>query len=50
MSENDTELENLAIDPPDNQGGGSLDTTGTTTEPIPIDPPDNQGGGTSTGG
>ena len=48
MSEKDTEVENVAIDPPDNQGGGSaLDTSGTTNDPAPIDPPDNQGGGTA---
>lgn len=42
MSDKETDLQNLAIDPPDNQGGGNLETS-TDTEPI--DPPDNQGGG-----
>jgi hypothetical protein len=46
MSDKDTELENVAIDPPDNQGGGSVDST-NPTDTAPIDPPDNQGGGTT---
>lgn len=46
MSEKESELDNLAIDPPDNQGGGSL-TDAASTETAPIDPPDNQGGGSA---
>ena len=43
--------DNLPIDPPDNQGGGSnatatsVDSESSSTETAPIDPPDNQGGG-----
>jgi hypothetical protein len=42
--------DNLPIDPPDNQGGGtatttSVDSPSSGTESAPIDPPDNQGGG-----
>ena len=42
--------DNEPIDPPDNQGGGNLadssSTSGTSgTDAAPIDPPDNQGGG-----
>lgn len=44
MSDKENDLENVAIDPPDNQGGGSLETTADTE---PIDPPDNQSGGGS---
>ena len=38
------------IDPPDNQGGGNVTSTGSESEVLepqaaPIDPPDNQGGG-----
>jgi hypothetical protein len=40
MSDKDTE----PIDPPDNQGGGSL-ADSSSTDAAPIDPPDNQGGG-----
>ena len=45
MSDKENDLDNLAIDPPDNQGGGNLETTNSTE---PIDPPDNQSGGSST--
>ena len=44
MSDKENDVENLAIDPPDNQGGGNL-AEGSSTETAPIDPPDNQGGG-----
>jgi hypothetical protein len=50
MSDKENDVENLAIDPPDNQGGGNvtaanLESSGTGEETAPIDPPDNQGGG-----
>ena len=51
MSDKENDLENSAIDPPDNQGGGNVAATSlesdAVTEPdaAPIDPPDNQGGG-----
>ncbi|HEU4432831.1 MAG TPA: hypothetical protein VFR51_05500 [Pyrinomonadaceae bacterium] len=44
MSDKENDVENLAIDPPDNQGGGKM-TESSGTETAPIDPPDNQGGG-----
>ena len=44
MSDKENDVENLAIDPPDNQGGGNL-AEASSTETAPIDPPDNQGGG-----
>ena len=51
MSAKETDLETSAIDPPDNQGGGTVTATGLDSEAVsdpdaaPIDPPDNQGGG-----
>lgn len=50
MSDRENELENVVIDPPDNQGGGNvtgagLESSGSGTDAEPIDPPDNQGGG-----
>lgn len=50
MSERENDLDAVAIDPPDNQGGGnvtgaSLESSGSGEETAPIDPPDNQGGG-----
>ena len=50
MSDTENELETVAIDPPDNQGGGtatgaSLEPSSSGTDTEPIDPPDNQGGG-----
>jgi len=44
MSDKENELENLTIDPPDNQGGGGLNAE-AEPDAAPIDPPDNQGGG-----
>ena len=44
MSDKENDVENLDIDPPDNQGGGNM-TESSGTETAPIDPPDNQGGG-----
>lgn len=44
MSDTEKDLDNVAIDPPDNQGGGNL-AESAGTESAPIDPPDNQGGG-----
>ena len=44
MSDKENDVENLAIDPPDNQGGGNL-ADSSSTDAAPIDPPDNQGGG-----
>ena len=43
MSDKENDVDNVAIDPPDNQGGGNVTTSGE--EAAPIDPPDNQGGG-----
>ena len=48
MSDKENDAEDLAIDPPDNQGGGNVSSSGfesSGTETAPIDPPDNQGGG-----
>lgn len=52
MSEKENDIENLAIDPPDNQGGGnaaaaSLESSRTSEDAAPIDPPDNQSGGSA---
>jgi hypothetical protein len=46
MSDKETDLEELAIDPPDNQGGSNLSES-SSTDAAPIDPPDNQGGGST---
>ena len=46
MSDKENDLDNVAIDPPDNQGGGNL-AESAGTEAAPIDPPDNQGGGSA---
>lgn len=49
MSDKENELDNAAIDPPENQGGGNVTGAGlesnSDTESAPIDPPENQGGG-----
>jgi hypothetical protein len=51
MSDKETDLQNPAIDPPDNQGGGNVTATSLEGEALAssdaaaIDPPDNQGGG-----
>jgi hypothetical protein len=47
MSDTEKDVDNLAIDPPDNQGGGNLAETSSTDAAAPIDPPDNQGGGSA---
>lgn len=44
MADKENDLDNVALDPPDNQGGGDLETNDGTQ---PIDPPDTQGGGSA---
>ncbi len=45
MSNKENDLDNLSIDPPDNQGGGGGLNAESSPDAAPIDPPDNQGGG-----
>jgi hypothetical protein len=47
MSDKENEVDNQAIDPPENTGGGNVTGAGleSNSEAAPIDPPENTGGG-----